>query len=78
MEDSINLMRLAQGFQALAIPDIGLDQREIGLPHHRPHVGALDVRIIELIEIVQAQDPFLAGNQRLDDMRADKSGAAGH
>src|SRR6476660_2150638 len=40
------------------------------------NVRALDLRIVKIIEVVQDDDFMPAGEQRLNQMRADKAGAA--
>ncbi len=55
-----------------------LEDRDSRIPGESEDVGPLDRRIVEGVEIVQANDrPRIACQQPLDEMAADKAGSAG-
>ena len=45
---------------------------------HGGEVAVLDARIVIIVEVVEHGDPVAVGQQGLDQMRADESGAAGN
>ena len=76
MEYAIDVVFAENGFHLLDIPDVGLDEREIGLLPQPGEIPLLLCARIHRIEIIDRDDRMSALHESLAQMRADESSSA--
>jgi hypothetical protein len=63
--------------ELLVVGDVSLDEAVAGVLEVRGDVGALLGGVVGVAKIVEAEDVVTASEQAIDEVRADKPGAAG-
>ena len=73
--DGIDAVR--EGSQTPGVPDVASNQGEGGVVPHRRQIPLLDGRIVEVVEVVQADDLVPLSQESFGEMGRDKAGHAG-
>jgi hypothetical protein len=76
MRDRVNFFAVKQIFYRFAVAKIDVVNRHVA--SETGNIRTLDLRVIEVVEVVENDDLMPGGQQLLDKMRANKSSTACH
>ena len=73
VDDGVEPLVVKRAFERRAVADVGLDKAEVFAPLERAHVGALNRRVVKVVEVVNDRHPPAPLPQQTpDQMRPDE------
>src|SRR5712691_2005344 len=73
MQDGVETLLLEEARDQIAVADVALDEAIVRIAKARRDVGTLEARVVEVVEVVENDDPVAARKTPVGEVRADKA-----